>query len=100
MAMRNRWLALIAGILATCGAVPRAQAQGLFSPGSGAVHRSMAGASTAVGADALGAMYWNPATISGLPNSEVVIGSELILPNTHVASTVPAGAFGPLGPAE
>ena len=76
-----------------------ARAQGLYSPGSGAMHRSMAGASTAVGADALGALYWNPAVMSGLPGSEVVIGSELILPDTHVSSTVPAGAFGPLGPA-
>jgi long-chain fatty acid transport protein len=63
------------------------------------MHRSMAGTSTAIGVDALGALYWNPAVMSGLPGSEVVIGSELILPDTHVASTVPAGAFGPLGPA-
>jgi hypothetical protein len=63
------------------------------------MHRSMAGASTAVGADALGALYWNPAAIGGLPGSEVVIASELIIPDTHLASTVPAGAFGPLGPA-
>jgi long-chain fatty acid transport protein len=73
--------------------------QGLILPGSGAMHRSMAGASTAIGADALGALYWNPAVISGLPGSEVVIGSELIIPDTHLGSTVPAGAFGPLGPA-
>jgi long-chain fatty acid transport protein len=63
------------------------------------MNRSMAGASTAVGVDALGAMYWNPATISGLPGSEVVIGTELLLPDTHLSSTVLAGAFGPLGPA-
>jgi long-chain fatty acid transport protein len=64
------------------------------------MHRSMAGASTAVGVDALGALYWNPAVISGLPGSEVVIGSELIIPDIHVGSTVPAGAFGPLGPTQ
>jgi long-chain fatty acid transport protein len=63
------------------------------------MHRSMAGASTAQGVDALGALFWNPAAISGLPGSEVVIGSEMIIPNTHLGSTVPAGAFGPLGPA-
>lgn len=76
-----------------------ARGQGLIVPGAGAVHRSMAGASTAAGVDALGALYWNPATISGLPGSEVVIGGELLIPDTHVASTVPAGAFGALGPA-
>lgn len=97
--MKVRWVSLIAVIMATSCSVPAALAQGLFSPGSGAMHRSMAGASTAVGVDALGAMYWNPAAISSLPGSEVVIGSELILPNTHVGSTVPAGAFGPFGPA-
>ncbi len=74
------------------------QAQGLIIGGSGAMHRSMAGASTAVGADALGALYWNPAVISGLPNSEAVIGGEFLIPDTHVGSTIPAGAFGPLGP--
>jgi long-chain fatty acid transport protein len=74
-------------------------AQGLIAGGAGAMNRSMAGASTAVGVDALGAMYWNPAAMSGLPGSEVVIGSELIIPDTHLGSTVPAGAFGPLGPA-
>jgi long-chain fatty acid transport protein len=75
-------------------------AQGLVLPGSGAMHRSMAGASTAGAADALGALYWNPAVISNLRGSEVVIGSELILPDTHVGSTIPAGTFGPLGPPE
>lgn len=59
----------------------------------------MGGASTAVATDAAGALYWNPATISSLPGSEVVLGSELVLPDIYLGSTVPAGAFGPLGPA-
>lgn len=76
-----------------------AAAQGLILPGSGAVHLSMAGASTAVGADALGALYWNPAAISGLPGSEVVIGGEALIGDTRLSGIIPAGAFGPLGPA-
>jgi long-chain fatty acid transport protein len=83
-------LALLPGI---------AYGQGLILPGSGASHRSMGGASTARAVDALGALYWNPATISGLPSSEVVIGGEALIGDTHLSSTIPAGAFGPLGPA-
>jgi long-chain fatty acid transport protein len=63
------------------------------------MHRSMAGASTAAAVDAAGALYWNPATLSGLRRSEVVIGGEAIIPDIHLGSTIPAGAFGPLGPA-
>ncbi len=95
--MRNRWISLVVVVVAASIWSPSAKAQGLYSPGSGPMHRSMAGASTAVGVDALSGLYWNPAVISGLPGSEVVIGSELILPNTHLGSTVPAGAFGPFG---
>ncbi len=68
-------------------------AQGLILPGSGGMHRSMGGASTVAGVDALGALYWNPAAISGLPGSEVVIGGEMIIPDTHVGSTIPQGTF-------
>src|SRR5262245_18175127 len=98
--MKRRWVSLVAVVVAIGGTASPALAQGLISPGSGAMHRSMAGASTGLGIDALGAQYWNPAAISGMPGSEVVIGSELINPDTHLGSTVPAGTFGPIfGPA-
>ncbi len=77
-----------------------AHGQGLILPGGGAMHRSMAGTSTAVGTDAIGALFWNPAAISGLSQSEFVLGTELIFPHTGVTSTIPAGAFGRLGPAQ
>src|SRR5262245_24566571 len=96
--MLKRCVFLVAGMLTALLGSPAAWGQGLITPGSGAMHRSMAGASTAVGVDAAGALYWNPAVISGLSGSEVVIGSEMIIPNTHLASTLPAGAFGPVGP--
>jgi len=92
----------IAGVLvALLALLPtgRVQAQGIIQPGAGAVHRSMGGASTAAGADALGALYWNPAAISGLSQSEVVIGGDVIAPEIRLGSRIPAGAFGPLGPA-
>src|SRR5262249_41822762 len=98
--MNRRCSMLVGMLLAASSTASSALAQGLFAGGSGAMHRSMAGASPAVGVDALGAQYWNPAAISGLPGSEVVIGSELIIPDTHLGSTIPAGAFGPrFGPA-
>jgi len=73
------------------------RAQGLILPGS---ERTIARwvAPHPVGADAAGALYWNPAVISGLPGSDVVIGSEVIIGDTHLGSTVPAGAFGILAP--
>lgn len=99
--MARRWqmavvpFAICAALL-TQGA---ASAQGLIFSGAGGQHLASAGASTAVGTDALGALYWNPATISGLPGNEFVIGGNLLIPDFHLGSTIPAGAFGPLGPA-
>lgn len=84
MRISRIWLAVIASFLCLWPAT--AKAQGIMQPGAGAMHLSMAGASTAVGVDALGALYWNPAVIGGLSHSEVVIGSTMILPDIHVAS--------------
>lgn len=97
-AMMRRCTSMVALLLTTVCGSSNARAQGIMAGGSGAMHRSMAGASTALGVDAAGALYWNPAAISTLKSSEVVIGSELIIPDTHLGSTVGAGAFGPLGP--
>lgn len=86
-------------VIALAMSVNTASAQGLLLPYGGAIHGNMAGASTAVGCDAIGALFWNPAVISGLPQSEVTIGSNLLIPHTGLTSTVPAGAFGPvIGP--
>jgi len=94
--MRRSLLILLASSFLAVFAAGGASAQGIISQGAGATHMSMAGASTAMGEDAAGALYWNPAVISGLPGSEAVIGAELLLPDLHLGSTVPAGAFGPL----
>ena len=63
--------------------------------GAGPVNRSMGGASVAAPIDASGALFWNPATTSGLPSSSMDFGVELLYPQTHVSSSLPANAFGP-----
>lgn len=75
-----------------------ALAQGIFLPFAGAINQSMGGAGTAAPLDSMGALYWNPASISGLSNSEVGIGLGFVLPDSTLASQVNAGALGPFGP--
>jgi long-chain fatty acid transport protein len=67
-----------------------AMGQGVALPAAGPVNQSMGGASTAAPIDAMGALYWNPATISALQCSEMGFGLGLMLPTTHLASSVPA----------
>ena len=72
-------------------ALPEAlRAQGVSLNGVGPVNRAMAGAATGAPLDAAGALMWNPASISGLPSSEVDFGMELLLPTEKLSST----AFG------
>jgi len=65
-----------------------ALAQGIYIPVAGPVSRSMAGATTAVPLDAIGALYWNPATISGLPSSELGFGADLLFAAINLSSSV------------
>lgn len=67
---------------------------GAMMTGVGPINRSMGGAATAAPLDTLGAFYWNPATISALPNS-TDFGLELLVPQSSLGSRVNAGAFGP-----
>ncbi|MDO4584729.1 MAG: outer membrane protein transport protein [Planctomycetia bacterium] len=71
-----------------------AWSQGVVFRGVGAVNESMAGASTACPIDAAGALYWNPATIAGLDNSEVSINFGLIMPNLSISSQLSNGSGG------
>ncbi len=66
------------------------RAQGLIVSAAGPVNRSMGGASTAAPLDALGAIYWNPATISGLAKSQTDFGLDLLIANHRITSS--AGA--------
>ena len=63
--------------------------------GVGPVNRSMGGASAAAPLDATGALYWNPATLSGLPHSEIDFGLELLYTSSVLSSEVAPNAFGP-----
>ena len=69
--------------------------QGVVLHGVGPINRSMGGAATAAPLDAIGAIHWNPATISALPASEMSFGLEAVLPASDCSSQVAAGAFGP-----
>lgn len=75
-------------VLAAC-AMP-AFGQGVGLRGVGAVNESMGGASTACPIDAAGALHWNPASISGLPSSDMSFGLELVLPNSQLSSSLTA----------
>ncbi|WP_310821154.1 OmpP1/FadL family transporter [Stratiformator vulcanicus] len=74
------------------------RAQGLVFPAAGPIGRSFGGANTAVPLDATSALTWNPATLSALPGNEIAFGSELLLANTRLDSTIPARALGPGAP--
>jgi long-chain fatty acid transport protein len=89
------WSWASCAVLATLAVVSPSPAQhGIVLSGAGAVNRSMAGAS-AVPLDASGALYWNPATISGLGGSELSFGMELLYPRTHLSSSTPPGFAAP-----
>ncbi len=81
------FLVWLLGLLALPGTL---RAQGIALSGVGPVNRAMAGAATAAPIDAAGAVLWNPASISGLPSSEVDFGMELLLPSEKLASSIPA----------
>ena len=88
-------LALV-GMLAICGT---ASAQyGPLLSGSGPVSRSMAGVAAASPLSPSGAVYWNPATLTGFERSETDFGLELLLLDTRLSSQFPAGSLGPAVP--
>src|SRR4051794_1872287 len=80
-------------LLASLSLSTAASGQGLVLPGAGPINQSMAGASTAAAVD-VGGSYWNPAVISGLPRSEMLLSSQFLLPSIHLQSSLPAGSIG------
>lgn len=82
--------AYFALLLAIVGAAD-CHAQGAILSAGGPIHRGMGGASTAVPASAISALYWNPATISGLAQNELEVGLGFLSTEHEVSST-----FGPL----
>ncbi len=68
--------------------------EGLLLSGVGPINRSMGGASTAAPIDASGALHWNPASISGLAQSELEFGVELLYPQMDLSSSIAPGTLG------
>ncbi|MDA1052767.1 MAG: hypothetical protein O3C40_20120, partial [Planctomycetota bacterium] len=66
--LATRKILLFVAVLASLAS--SAFGQGVFLTGVGAVNRSMGGAATAAPIDAMGALHWNPATISGLQSRQ------------------------------
>lgn len=64
-------------------------AQGMYAPGIGVVNRSMGSAAVATPIDSIGAIAWNPASISGLECSEMAWSVELLIPQIETSSFVP-----------
>jgi long-chain fatty acid transport protein len=69
--------------------------QGVVFPAAGPVNRSMGGAAVGAPLDAAGALYWNPATTAGLPNSEMLFATGFVYGSVRMTSAVAPGAFGP-----
>jgi long-chain fatty acid transport protein len=92
------WLGF--GLLLSFVASTPARAQfGLALGGVGPINRSMGGASTAAPIDSAGSLYWNPASITGLPNNEMEFGVGFFIPRTTLTSSLPAGSIGANTPA-
>jgi long-chain fatty acid transport protein len=89
-----RRLSLVSAIVGVLVA-RQAAGQGIALPGAGPINQSMGGAAVAAPLDATGALFWNPATISGLSSSEMSFGLGFLLPTTSVSSSLPAGSLGP-----
>lgn len=68
--------------------------QGLFITATGPVNRSMGGAATAAPLDSMGAMFWNPASISGLKQNELSVGMAGVLPAVNASSSITGLAAG------
>lgn len=71
-----------------------AYGQGIFLQASGAVNRGMGGATTGTAIEAIGSMYWNPATIGRLPTNELAFGFESVYTNYELSSTFPGVGSG------
>ncbi len=77
-------------------AVTPAKAQhGVILSGGGPIQRSMGGTGTATALDSLGGLFWNPATLSALPNNEMTFAAEFLMPQANLSASVSANNFGP-----
>ena len=66
--------------------VPNVVGQGVLFPSVGAINRAMSGACTAAPLDPAGATYWNPATMSAFPQTDIFVGGDFVYGDTFMAS--------------
>ncbi len=71
-----------------------ALAQGVIVAGVGPVNRSMGSAGTAAPLEAIGAIHWNPGSISGLDASQVSFGVEILPVAIDTSSNIPGVGAG------
>ncbi len=62
--------------------------QGMILTGVGPINRSMGGAGTAAPLDAIGALHWNPGSISALPTSQISYGLEGLAADVKLSTTI------------
>lgn len=91
---KKRIMAAAWALMVALWASTAAAQYGPMMTAAGPINRSIAGTSTALPLDTLGAFLWNPATLTGLPNS-ADIGLEVFMPYAALSSSVDANAFGP-----
>ena len=89
------WSLAMALLAVTLCAGPARGQFGLLFSAAGPVNRGMGGVGVATANDAIGALYWNPATISDLGGTQAALGVELLHPQSRLASTFAAGSLGP-----
>jgi long-chain fatty acid transport protein len=100
VAVFRAWYRFVLAVLLVVLGQHSAQAQfGVVFSSSGPVDRSFGGAATAAPIDATGALYWNPATITGLDGNQVDVGLEALYPHEKLSSFLPASAIAPAIPA-
>ena len=76
-------------ILTALSPTSQLHAQGIALTGVGPVNRSFGGAGTAAPLDAIGALHWNPGSISALPCNEIGFGTELLSASIRLSSNFP-----------
>ncbi len=84
--MREKFF-FLATLVLLLSNIEQVNAQGIIVSAAGPVNRSMGGAATAAPISALGAIYWNPATITQLPSNEMEMGLDLLFANHKVRSS-------------
>lgn len=83
----KEFLTVLLGAFCCFAAIGSANGQGALLRGVSAVNEGMAGVATATPVDTIGALNWNPATLSAFEKSDMTFGSPIVLAGTSVESS-------------